>query len=129
MLRISPPFCNLKSKIESVEGLTFKLEHTDGTSHARAGCITTGHGVIETPIFMPVGTAGSVKAVHLHELKDDIKAQIILGNTYHLYLRPGLCASFTKFVHNAAKLVIFNYLRVRISAEKNDCKTENSICL
>lgn len=70
--------------------MTFRLEHTDCTSHARAGRITTDHGVIETPIFMPVGTVGSVKAVHLPELKNDIKAQIILGNTYHLYLRPGL---------------------------------------
>ena len=70
--------------------LTFTLQHTDATSHARAGKITTDHGVIQTPIFMPVGTVGSVKAVHLPELKDDIKAQIILGNTYHLYLRPGL---------------------------------------
>ena len=70
--------------------LTFKLEHTDAKSNARAGLITTDHGQIQTPIFMPVGTVGSVKAVHLRELKDDIKAQIILGNTYHLYLRPGL---------------------------------------
>ena len=70
--------------------LTFELQHTDVTSHARAGQITTDHGVIQTPIFMPVGTVGSVKAVHVNELKDDIKAQIILGNTYHLYLRPGL---------------------------------------
>jgi len=70
--------------------LTFKLEHTDAKTNARAGLITTDHGQIETPIFMPVGTVGSVKAVHLRELKDDIKAQIILGNTYHLYLRPGL---------------------------------------
>lgn len=73
-----------------MKGLEFELQHTDATSHARAGRITTGHGVIETPIFMPVGTVGSVKAVHLTELKNDIKAQIILGNTYHLYLRPGL---------------------------------------
>ena len=71
-------------------GLTFELQHTDSGSDARAGLITTGHGQIQTPIFMPVGTVGSVKAVHLRELKDDIKAQIILGNTYHLYLRPGL---------------------------------------
>ncbi|MBO4451544.1 MAG: tRNA guanosine(34) transglycosylase Tgt [Bacteroidaceae bacterium] len=70
--------------------MTFKLEHTDAKSNARAGLITTDHGQIQTPIFMPVGTVGSVKAVHLRELKDDIKAQIILGNTYHLYLRPGL---------------------------------------
>jgi queuine tRNA-ribosyltransferase len=68
--------------------LTFQLEHTDDGSKARAGTITTDHGVIETPIFMPVGTIGSVKAVTQQQLKDEIKAQIILGNTYHLYLRP-----------------------------------------
>jgi queuine tRNA-ribosyltransferase len=62
----------------------------DPASKARAGVLQTDHGVIETPIFMPVGTAGTVKAVHQRELSDDIKAQIILGNTYHLYLRPGL---------------------------------------
>lgn len=70
--------------------MTFDLQYTDPKSNARAGIITTDHGQIETPIFMPVGTLGTVKGVHLHELKDDIKAQIILGNTYHLYLRPGL---------------------------------------
>ena len=70
--------------------LTFELQHTDDKTNARAGVITTDHGQIQTPIFMPVGTLGSVKAVHLRELKDDIKAQIILGNTYHLYLRPGI---------------------------------------
>jgi queuine tRNA-ribosyltransferase len=70
--------------------MKFKLEAEDKNSKARAGEITTDHGVIKTPIFMPVGTAGSVKAVHQHELANDIKAQIILGNTYHLYLRPGL---------------------------------------
>ena len=70
--------------------MTFQLQHTDSKSNARAGLITTDHGVIETPIFMPVGTCGSVKGVHMHEVKDDVKAQIILGNTYHLYLRPGL---------------------------------------
>ncbi len=63
---------------------------TGGGTNARAGVITTDHGKIETPIFMPVGTAGTVKAVHQHELRDDVKAQIILGNTYHLYLRPGM---------------------------------------
>lgn len=68
----------------------FDLIHTDPQSKARAGTITTAHGKIETPIFMPVGTAGTVKGVHQHELEDDIKADIILGNTYHLYLRPGL---------------------------------------
>lgn len=70
--------------------MKFSIESTDPQSKARAGKITTDHGEIETPIFMPVGTAGTVKAVHQRELKEDIKAQIILGNTYHLYLRPGL---------------------------------------
>ena len=70
--------------------MTFELQHTDSKTNARAGLIHTDHGDIQTPIFMPVGTQASVKAVHLHELKEDIKAQIILGSTYHLYLRPGL---------------------------------------
>lgn len=70
--------------------MKFELLHTDNGSEARAGVITTDHGQIQTPIFMPVGTQASVKCVHLRELKDDIKAQIILGNTYHLYLRPGI---------------------------------------
>ena len=70
--------------------MTFKLQHTDSQSQARAGIISTDHGDILTPIFMPVGTEASVKAVHLRELFDDINAQIILGNTYHLYLRPGI---------------------------------------
>jgi queuine tRNA-ribosyltransferase len=70
--------------------MKFQLLTTDPNSKARAGIITTDHGTIETPIFMPVGTQGTVKAVHQHELKNDIKAQIILGNTYHLYLRPGI---------------------------------------
>ncbi len=70
--------------------MNFDLLKTDNKSSARAGLITTDHGKIETPIFMPVGTVGSVKGLHFKELKDDIKAQIILGNTYHLYLRPGL---------------------------------------
>ncbi len=70
--------------------MTFQLQYNDSKTNARAGLIHTDHGDIQTPIFMPVGTQASVKAVHLHELKDDIKAQIILGNTYHLYLRPGL---------------------------------------
>lgn len=69
--------------------MKFQLQHTDPATRARAGRITTDHGTIETPVFMPVGTLGSVKAVHQWELKEDIKAQIILGNTYHLYLRPG----------------------------------------
>ena len=70
--------------------MKFELQHTDPRSNARAGKITTDHGVIETPIFMPVGTAGTVKTVHIKELSEDTKAQIILGNTYHLFLRPGL---------------------------------------
>lgn len=67
----------------------FDLQHTDTATAARAGVIHTDHGDILTPIFMPVGTDGSVKGIHRHELEDDIHAQIILGNTYHLYLRPG----------------------------------------
>jgi queuine tRNA-ribosyltransferase len=68
----------------------FDLIQTDTKTKARAGLLHTDHGTIETPIFMPVGTAGSVKGVHQQELRDDVQAQIILGNTYHLYLRPGL---------------------------------------
>lgn len=70
--------------------MEFKIEATAPGTNARAGLITTDHGLIETPIFMPVGTVGSVKAVHQRELNEEINAQIILGNTYHLYLRPGL---------------------------------------
>jgi len=70
--------------------MKFNLKAQDPLSKARAGELITDHGVIQTPIFMPVGTAGTVKAVHQHELVNDIQAQIILGNTYHLYLRPGL---------------------------------------
>lgn len=70
--------------------MDFLLQATSKDSEARAGIITTDHGKIETPIFMPVGTLGAIKAVHMHEMKDDVKAQIILGNTYHLYLRPGI---------------------------------------
>ena len=69
--------------------MIFQLQHTDPYSNARAGLITTDHGQIETPIFMPVGTVGSVKGVNVRDLKDEVQAQIILGNTYHLYLRPG----------------------------------------
>lgn len=83
--------------------LTFNIEKTDSKCNARAGIITTDHGQIRTPIFMPVGTLGSVKGVHLHELNDDINAQIILGNTYHLYLRPGL-----EVIHAAGGLHRFN---------------------
>ena len=68
--------------------MKFDLLHKDPLSKARAGKITTDHGVIETPIFMPVGTVASVKGVHQRELKEDINPDIILGNTYHLYLRP-----------------------------------------
>ncbi|NVJ46575.1 MAG: tRNA guanosine(34) transglycosylase Tgt [Cytophagia bacterium] len=70
--------------------MDFKLIAEDKGSKARAGVVKTAHGEIQTPIFMPVGTAGTVKAVHQRELQDDVQAQIILGNTYHLYLRPGL---------------------------------------
>ena len=70
--------------------MTFEVQHSDSNSNARAGLIMTDHGPIKTPIGMPVGTVGSVKAVHFSELRELVKAQIILGNTYHLYLRPGL---------------------------------------
>jgi len=83
--------------------LKYTLLHTDKNSNARAGLIETAHGNIETPIFMPVGTAGTVKAVHQRELKNDIEAQIILGNTYHLYLRPGI-----KTIEEAGGLHKFN---------------------
>ena len=76
-------------RAENPDTMKFELQYNDTKSDARAGRITTDHGVIETPIFMPVGTQGTVKGVHLTELKNDIRAQIILGNTYHLYLRPG----------------------------------------
>lgn len=83
--------------------MKFELQKTDPNGSARAGIITTDHGQIMTPIFMPVGTVGSVKGVHFHELRDDIKAQIILGNTYHLYLRPG-----TEILSKAGGLHKFN---------------------
>ena len=70
--------------------MRFEVEHTDSHSQARAGLITTDHGTVETPVFMPVGTQGTVKALHVTELKDDVRAQMMLSNTYHLYLRPGL---------------------------------------
>jgi queuine tRNA-ribosyltransferase len=73
-----------------MSALKFTLEKKDSHSKARAGTIVTDHGTIQTPIFMPVGTAGTVKAVTQKQLKEDVHAQIILGNTYHLYLRPGL---------------------------------------
>ena len=71
-------------------GMHFQLQSQDSQTKARTGVLHTAHGDIETPIFMPVGTAGTVKGVHFNELKEEIKAQIILGNTYHLYLRPGI---------------------------------------
>jgi len=70
--------------------MNFTIQCSDTKSNARAGTIETAHGTIETPIFMPVGTAGAVKALHIKNVREDVKAQIILGNTYHLYLRPGL---------------------------------------
>ena len=70
--------------------MEFKVLKKDSLTKARLGKLKTNHGVIETPIFMPVGTAATVKGVHQHELIEDTRAQIILGNTYHLYLRPGL---------------------------------------
>ena len=72
----------------ALNDLKFKLEHTDPNSKARAGTLYTDHGLIETPVFMPVGTAASVKGVHQRELRDEINPDIILGNTYHLFLRP-----------------------------------------
>ncbi len=76
--------------LANMAALTFQLEHIDKNSKARTGKITTDHGEVLSPVFMPVGTAGSVKAVTQQQLLDDVKAQIILGNTYHLFLRPGL---------------------------------------
>lgn len=83
--------------------MKFTLEKTDKYTNARCGTIQTDHGKIETPIFMPVGTLGSVKALHIRELKDDVNADIILGNTYHLYLRPG-----TEILEQAGGLHKFN---------------------
>jgi queuine tRNA-ribosyltransferase len=83
--------------------MDFKLSATDTNSSARAGVITTDHGQIETPIFMPVGTVGTVKAVTQQQLKEEVKAEIILGNTYHLYLRPG-----TDILEQAGGLHRFN---------------------
>ena len=83
--------------------MTFQLLHTDDKTSARAGLITTDHGQIETPIFMPVGTVGSVKGLTVNDLKTQVQAQIILGNTYHLYLRPG-----TSILEKAGGLHKFN---------------------
>lgn len=85
------------------ERMRFTLKHQAANSEARAGILETGHGVIETPVFMPVGTAGSVKGIHVRDLKEDIGARIILGNTYHLYLRPG-----TAIIEGAGGLHRFN---------------------
>ena len=89
--------------MRNFKNMHFTLQHTDLLSQARAGVIETAHGTIETPIFMPVGTQGAVKAVHFTELKNDIHAEIILGNTYHLYLRPG-----TELLEKAGGLHRFN---------------------
>ncbi len=83
--------------------MQFTLQKTDDKTSARAGEITTDHGKIQTPIFMPVGTGGTVKGVHISDMKEDVKAQIILGNTYHLFLRPG-----TKIIEQAGGLHRFN---------------------
>lgn len=83
--------------------MDFSIQKKDLKSAARAGELTTDHGKIKTPIFMPVGTAGTVKAVHMRDVRDDINAEIILGNTYHLYLRPGL-----KIIESAGGLHKFN---------------------
>ncbi len=83
--------------------MTFQLLHTDTKSNARAGLISTAHGQIETPIFMPVGTVGSVKGLTVRDLREEVRAQIILGNTYHLYLRPG-----TSILEKAGGLHRFN---------------------
>jgi queuine tRNA-ribosyltransferase len=85
-------FCNfiLSYLFANFAVLTYSIQHTDPATSARAGTLTTDHGIIETPIFMPVGTQATVKAVQFSELEKEVKAQVILGNTYHLYLRPGL---------------------------------------
>ena len=83
--------------------MTFELQYTDKTTNARAGLITTAHGQIRTPIFMPVGTVGSVKGLTVRDLHEEVHAQIILGNTYHLYLRPG-----TSILEQAGGLHRFN---------------------
>lgn len=79
-----------EKKPDEPANMNFKIEQIDSASSARAATITTAHGVIETPIFMPIGTTGGVKAVHFKELEDSIGAEIILGNTYHLFIRPGM---------------------------------------
>ena len=89
--------------------LKFTLQHKDANSDARAGLIETDHGMIETPIFMPVGTVASVKAVHIPELKNDIKAQIILGNTYHLYLRPSCSSCQFKGIQHGSDIMVADF--------------------
>lgn len=86
---LNTPAAYLSYLCATMPSLQFQLQHTDTATQARAGRITTDHGTIETPIFMPVGTVGSVKSLTIAQLNADVKAQIILGNTYHLYLRPG----------------------------------------
>lgn len=83
--------------------MQFEIEHSDSNSSARAGMISTPHGEVETPVFMPVGTAGAVKALHMKELREDIRSQILLANTYHLYLRPG-----TDIIEKAGGIQKFN---------------------
>ncbi|MGA3013108.1 MAG: tRNA guanosine(34) transglycosylase Tgt [Bacteroidales bacterium] len=83
--------------------MQFEIVHSDPDSYARAGVINTPHGMVDTPVFMPVGTAGAVKALHIKELRDDIKSQILLANTYHLYLRPG-----TDIIEKAGGIQKFN---------------------
>ena len=82
--------CPLGVIITTFETMKFTLQHTDPQSKARAGLIQTDHGEIQTPIFMPVGTAAAMKGIFHRDLRDDAHAQIILANTYHLYLRPGM---------------------------------------
>ncbi len=96
-------FLQRKEKEYPIQIMKFSIEKKDVQSKARAGEITTDHGTIQTPIFMPVGTAGTVKAVHQRELEYDVQAQIILGNTYHLYMRPGL-----EIINKAGGLHKFN---------------------
>ena len=94
MTKLNQRFDRIESKISLLlrknKAMNFDIVSNDLKSNARAGVLHTGHGPIETPIFMPVGTAGTVKACHIRDVRDEVKAQIILGNTYHLYLRPGL---------------------------------------
>ena len=93
----------------------FSLEHRDKNSNARAGTIITSHGKVETPVFMPVGTQATVKGLHHRDLADDVNSQIILGNTYHLYLRPG-----TEVIEKAGGIHKFmNWERNRQKLKKN----------